>query len=223
MKNYSLILFIVFCFSVIRADHFMTAQIPDKILFKGKKYALNSNPLEVYFEKFPEKRPKRGMMSTALWRGYIATFEIIENQLVVTDIEIQVPDKDAKDKYKTKWISVYEEVFPNSEKTKIDWYTGILILPYGKLVNYVHMGYASTYSKYMLLEIENGNFNESRKYNNKEFVEFKRRQFEAFKTTDAYKKIYTELKNDGSFENEDFIIRFIASYITNYTSKFLID
>lgn len=68
---------------------FATAQFPDKINYNGKEYNLNSNPLEVYFEKNPNKRPKSEVRSSALWRGYVATFEIIDNQLFLKDIEIQ--------------------------------------------------------------------------------------------------------------------------------------
>ena len=203
----------------LRADEFLTAQIPDRITYEGKEYALNSNPLEPFFEKYPEKRPQ--FSSTALWRGYIAHFEIIEGQLFVTDLFNYGGYTDAKGNYKTKLISIFKTVFPKTDKYKIDWYTGILIVPYGKLVQYVHMGYSSTYSKYILLEIENGNFNEARRYRNKEFVAFKKRQFEVFKKTDEYKKLYKELKEQDAYGDDSFIISFISDYVTNYTSKFL--
>ena len=32
---------------------------------------LNSNPLEIYFHDNHDKRAKRALQSTALWRGYI--------------------------------------------------------------------------------------------------------------------------------------------------------
>lgn len=201
------------------ANEFLTAQIPDRITYEGKEYALNSNPLEPFFDKYPEKRPQ--FSSTALWRGYIAHFEIIEDQLFVTDIFNYGGYTDSKGNYKTKLVSIFKTIFPNTDKYKIDWYTGILIVPDGKLVEYVHMGYSSTYSKYILLEIENGNFNEARKYKNKEFVSFKKRQFEEFKKTDEYKKLYKELKEQDAYGDDNFIVSFISDYVTNYTSKFL--
>ncbi len=95
-------------------------------------------------------------MSTALWRGYVATFEVKDNQLFLKDIEIQYHDTTSKESYPYKWRSVINEVFPNNEKIKIDWLTGLLVIPHGKLVNYVHMGYGSTYKNYILLEIDKG-------------------------------------------------------------------
>jgi len=46
-----------------------TSQTPDKIIYKGQEYALNTNPLEIYFLKNPDLRPKSEIMSTGLWRG----------------------------------------------------------------------------------------------------------------------------------------------------------
>jgi pyruvate/2-oxoacid:ferredoxin oxidoreductase beta subunit len=89
------------------------------------------------------------------------------------------------------------------------------------MVEYVHMGYASTYSKYWLLEIENGDLNEARKYKNKEFVRFKKRQFEQFKKTDEYKKLYAELKKNDNYGDDEFIQSFIKDFVINYTTKFL--
>jgi hypothetical protein len=223
MKKTLLLVLTLCAIGIIKADTPLTAQYPDKIKFNGKEYSLYSNPLEPYFKKFPEKRPQGGTMSTALWRGYIAHFEIIDEQLYVTDIEIQVPDEDSKASYPYKWISAFKQVFPDGKKFKIDWYTGILILPHGKMVEYVHMGYASTFSKYWLIEIESGDINESRKYRNKEFVRFKKRQFEEFQKTAEYKKLYAEMKNHSENEDESSINSFLAIYVINYTSKFLTD
>ena len=223
MLKKNLILLFILLTTECFAYNYFTAQTPDVIEYEGKEYVLNSNPLEPYFEKYPDKRPQGGIMSTALWRGYVAKFKIIDNILYAIDVEIEVPDKDFDKDYKTKLISVFDKVFPEVDKMKIDWYTGILIIPHGELVNYVHMGYASTYSKYWLLEIKLGNLIESRQYRNKEYVEFKQRQFEAFKKTEEYKKIYDELKESDSSLNDEFLENFLSNFIINYTSEFLTD
>src|SRR5690606_11721173 len=123
------------------------------------------------------------MVSTALWRGYVGHFEIIENELYLTDRKRPVGYRDDDGNFQEKWVSIYRMYFPRQEKVKIDWFSGILILPHGKMVQYVHQGYASTYSKYLLLEIENGKFNEAREYEVEEFIEFKRRQFNEYRKT----------------------------------------
>lgn len=200
---------------------FATAQFPDKIIYNGKEYALNSNPLEDYFEKNPDRRPKGGIMSTALWRGYVATFEILNSQLYLKDIEIEVRDSTSKENYKTKWKSVIKDVFPNQAQIKVDWLTGLLVIPHGKLVNYVHMGYGSTYKKYILLEIYKGDLKKEKNFKYKEYEKFKDRQFEVFKQTEEYKKLKVDLKKDGS--TDEFIDSFLRSFVTNYTTRILAD
>ncbi|CAM4153018.1 hypothetical protein FLJU110815_19565 [Flavobacterium jumunjinense] len=197
----------------------MTAQYPDKIIYNGTEYNLNSNPLEPYFDKNPKNRPS--MVSTALWRGYVGYFEIIENELYLTDMKIPIYQTDEDGNYKEKWFSIYRMYFSRQEKVKVDWFSGILILPHGEMVNYVHQGYASTYSKYWLLEIENGTFNEARKYENKEFEKFKKRQFEVFEKTEEYKKLFTKLKENDKYNDDEFIKSFISDFVINYTTKFM--
>jgi hypothetical protein len=197
-----------------------TAQFPDKIIYNGKEYSLHSNPMEEYFRKYPDRKPKNGIMSTALWRGYVATFEIRDSQLFLKDIEIEVRDTTGKEKYKTKWISAMKEVLPAGETSiKIDWLTGILVIPYGKIVDYVHMGYASTYENYILLEIQTGKLNKEKKFGYKDYTRFKDRQFEAFRKTDEYKKLKLDLlKKDGY--TDEFVDSFLKDYIIAYTSRF---
>ena len=128
---------------------------------------------------------------------------------------------DENGKSKQRWVSIYRRYFPRQDKVKIDWFTGILILPYGELVEYIHQGYASLYSDYWLLEIENGNFNQSRKYDYEEFIKFKKRQFNEFKKTEKYRKLYAELKESDESNDDEFIQQFMFDLIINYTSRFL--
>lgn len=200
---------------------FATTQHPDKIIYNGEKHRLHSNPLEVYFEKYPDKRPQSDITSTALWRGYIATFNVIDNQLFLKDIEIQYQDTTCEESDNFKWKSVINEVFPNQKDIKIDWLTGLLVMPHGKLVNYVQMGYGSTYEEYILLEIDKGDLKKEMKFNCNEYEKFKERQFQAFKQTDEYIRIKTELQKEGS--TDEVIDSFLKSFVTEYTSKVLTD
>ena len=207
--------------TILWVSTFATAQYPDKIFFNGKTYSLHTNPLEIYFEKYPDKKPKGGLMSSALWRGYVATFEIRDSQLIVKDIEIQIWDTTSGKNNDIKWKSVLNEVFHEKKDMKVDWLTGLLVLPYGKIVNYVHMGYGSTYENYYLLEIDKGDFVKTKQFGYKDYEKFKDNQFKAFKQTDEYKNIKAKLQKDGS--TEDFIDKFLRSFVTQYTSKILTD
>ncbi|OAN61879.1 hypothetical protein A8B79_05515 [Balneola sp. EhC07] len=223
MHNYLILLLTLFLIGSIGSDFKnRTAQVPDEIIYNGKKFDLNSTPLETFFERYPEKKPKTDIISSANWRGYVAKFEILENEFYVTDIEITVSDKE-HDSYPYKQKSVFKEVFPEASKVKLDWYNGILILPYGKLRNYVHMGFASTYSKYWLLEIKNGVLTEARNYNYKKFAQFKKRQFDKFKKTQGYKDLRESIKKDDPNYDDKFLDDFLKDFVINYTTEFLDD
>lgn len=200
---------------------FATAQFPDKINYNGNEYNLNSNPLEVYFEKNPNKRPKSEVRSSALWRGYVATFEIIDNQLFLKDIEIQYRDTTSKGSNNSNWKSVLNEVFADQKNIQVDWYTGLLVLPQGKVVNYVHMGYGSTYQHYTILELNKGVLTQEKQFKRKAYEKFKEKQFQVFKQTEDYHKMKSDLLQKGN--SEEFIDSFLRSYVTEYTSKILTD
>lgn len=199
---------------------FATAQYPDKIVYNGIKYDLFSNPLESYFDKSPDKRPTGGIMSTALWRGYVATFEIKDNQLFLKDIEIQISDTTKIESMGLSWKSVFNEVFPNQNYVKIDWLTELLVIPHGKLVNSIHMGYGSTYKRYILLEIDKGDLTKEKQFKYREYKKFKEKQFKAYKQTEEYIKLKSDLQKKGS--SDKFIDSFLRSYVTTYTSKILV-
>lgn len=200
---------------------FATAQFPDKINYNGKEYNLNSNPLEVYFEKNPNKRPKSEVRSSALWRGYVATFEIIDNQLFLKDIEIQYRDTTSKGSNNSNWKSVLNEVFADQKNIQVDWYTGLLVLPQGKVVNYAHMGYGSTYQHYTILELNKGVLTQEKQFKRKAYEKFKEKQFQVFKQTEDYHKMKSDLLQKGN--SEEFVDSFLRSYVTEYTSKILTD
>ncbi|HTJ49673.1 MAG TPA: hypothetical protein VL443_09485 [Cyclobacteriaceae bacterium] len=198
---------------------FATAQYPDKVIYNGKEYSLQSNPLESFFKENPDKLPKSEIVSTALWRGYVATFEVRDNQLYVKDIEIEVSDTSSTRTSSFKWKSVLNEVFPGQKEVKVEWITGLLVMPYGKIVNYVHMGYGSTYEFYTLLEFEKGNLVREKNFKYDEYEKFKERQFQAFKMTEDYKRLKARLqKKDDSDESID---SFLRSFVTDYTSIIL--
>jgi len=193
---------------------FGTVQIPDKIIYKGKEYRLGySYPLESYFEKYPKKRPEDGDGCTALNRGYVATFEIIDNQLFLKNIEIEV--RDTINKYNTNWKSVLNEVFPNQELVKIDWLTELLILPYGEYVHYVYMEYGYLFRRSILLEIDKGVLKKEKQIPYKKYKKKKEKQFQAFKKTEEYEKMKADVKKENNYDDE-LIDSFLRSFVIEH-------
>jgi hypothetical protein len=124
----------------------MTAQASDSITYLGDSYPLFSEPLESYFDK-GHPRPPFQAPHTACWRGYIATWEIIENKLYLVDMEAWLDNKEVK----------LSAVFPRKKKPILSkWFNGVLRLQKGEMLNYVHMGYASTFEQEILITVEHG-------------------------------------------------------------------
>jgi hypothetical protein len=61
----------------------MTRQIRDTLLFEGEEHRLNDELLEAYFNEYPDRKPQSDVELTALWRGYVATFEVVADELLI--------------------------------------------------------------------------------------------------------------------------------------------
>lgn len=198
-----------------------TAQYPDNIIYEGKEYKLHTNSMEPYFAKHPDKRPASEISSSALWRGYTATFELKSKVLMLKDIRIMYADKKKEEleDYSMSWKSVKDKLIPKGKELKIDWFSGILVLPHGEMVDNVHMGYGSTFSHYILLEITQGKLTGKRAYDHTQYSQFRTKQYNAYKKTEEYAKHATRLKKEGWTQKA--IDSFLSGYIVKYTSKFL--
>lgn len=180
-----LLLLTIVVFSYIPA--FATPQIPDKLIYEGKEYTLTSNYLEPYFERYPDKKPKVDNVTTALWRGYIATFEIENNEFFLKDIQIvkEMPDSAVL----IELESVLHDIFPSQQRIKLDWFTGLLEFPYNKKKNSF-----LEYENYYLFEIDKGNIIKKKGFKANEFSKFKKLQFELLEKTGEYEKVVEQVK-----------------------------
>jgi hypothetical protein len=61
----------------------MTRQIQDVLLYEGQRYGLNTEILEPYFDKHPERRIGSPGGFSALWRGYVANFAIQDGLFII--------------------------------------------------------------------------------------------------------------------------------------------
>jgi len=211
-KISSLLLLLVLI--VFPALAFATAQQPDVLILDGKQYAIYTNPLEPYLTKYPDLLPKSNVISTSLWRRYVAQWEIKNGSLVLTDVaSLQSINKPGERGSSTELVSVMKEMFPGQTEVVALWFTGHIIVPNGKLVHYVHMGYASTYKKYIILRVEQGLVTRKWTADTAGFIEFRNAQFEAFKKTDQYQLALAETsKEDGkdTKQTEEFLREFYS-------------
>jgi hypothetical protein len=125
----------------------MTAQIPETLILSGHCHRLCTEPLSQYF-MLANLSPKFSWTSTALWRGYEGTWEILEDRLYLVALEGSLQDGTN--------ISL-ETFFPGfPERAFAHWYCGRLRVPQGVLIDYVHGGYLSRFEQDLFLEISRG-------------------------------------------------------------------
>ncbi|MFA6570334.1 MAG: hypothetical protein WCT77_03780 [Bacteroidota bacterium] len=123
----------------------MTAQIGEILILNGKKCSIAGTPKIPencdFIEKIDitqdEKYLRSIISSTACWRRYLGTWEIKENKLYLVDVEGALNKK-------------------NKEPVFADWYSGIIKIPQGELLKYIHMGFLSVYEEEIQITIENG-------------------------------------------------------------------
>ena len=125
----------------------MTAQIAEILLYEGKKLSMCTEPLKDYF-LLSGNYPQFELNCTALWRGYIGSWEIRDQRLYLVGLEGIL--EDGTDFSLTTLFPDYpDRVFAH-------WYSGTIRIPQGKQLKYVHSGYRSTFEKDLLIEIDQG-------------------------------------------------------------------
>ena len=148
LKKYIYILF----FLIQGASLFATAQARDIIIYNGIEYRITQYPMELYFNRYPKRRPLAG--STNLYRGYIATFEIINNELWVIKIETYGVGNNARN-----LVDVTNTYLGGNNRMKVDWYSGSIFLPQGSLLSFDRfLLYEYIYEYFTIIEIINGNY-----------------------------------------------------------------
>jgi hypothetical protein len=167
-----------------------TAQEPDRIMIEGKEYSLNTNPLSAHLAQTGWTPSKDAVIWSSNWRGYIATWAIEEGQLVLLDATTRLPGGRPSAE---RVVSIREALFPSQPRVVADWYTGALIIPDGELVDYVHMGYGSSYDHYQVIRVVAGEVIEHLSLDGEAFQAYRAEKFEAFTRSVGFRKILDEV------------------------------
>lgn len=130
----------------------MTAQVPDTLLFRGKTWPLCAQPLYRYLTRLRKsRRPQFAPSSTSNWRGYTATWEIRGDMLHLVGLEgaLRTPSGVVEATLQTAlpWVK---------ESLAATWVTDDLRCVEGRLLTYIHAGYASRYERDRLFRFEGG-------------------------------------------------------------------
>jgi len=134
----------------------MAAQLPDIIVIDGERQDLYSNPLEQYWIVNKIRRPAF-LPSFDCKRGYVATWELVNNYLVL---------KEVTGMYEKVYFYFWKRIKPCTLKSVLkksslnnltaSWFTGKIRVPRGNRIFYVHHDYESRFEQEMILTIERG-------------------------------------------------------------------
>jgi hypothetical protein len=125
----------------------MTAQTAERLHYQGEEVAMYTLPLDDYFA-LTESTPPFVWTSSNCWRGYIGRWEIVDQRLYLVEL---------RGNLKGGSEASIATIFPDfPDRVFAHWYTGTLRIPQGERLEYVHMGYHSTFERDLLLEVERG-------------------------------------------------------------------
>lgn len=84
MSKFKTIIISIFFLMVLvfATDVNATVQEKDEIIFKEKEYDVFHYLLEAYFSKHPDKKPNIGVEVSNSDRGYLAKFEVVNDELL---------------------------------------------------------------------------------------------------------------------------------------------
>jgi hypothetical protein len=105
-----------------------TEQMRDILIHNGKTYLLEVNILYPYLAKANKWEWIGKGWCTALWRGYYAEFEVVNNELVLKDI------RNCSESLLNEFLSAFnvkDSIF------KLDWFTGPIVIAEGKPLLYL--------------------------------------------------------------------------------------
>ena len=92
---------------------------------------------EVNEDDHRDEESHRACCSTACWRRYLGSWEIKDKRLYLCELT-------------GRWrMTSKKPIFA-------DWFSGLLCVPEGELLTYVHLGFASVFEQELLIDIEDG-------------------------------------------------------------------
>ena len=125
----------------------MTAQFSERLIYQGKEMGMQTTPLSDFLA-YPSGRPEFREHSTACWRRYIGKWEISLDRLYLVEIHAHWVDGTKVE---------LDQLFPGyPDRVFAHWYTGKIRCGQGKLLKYVHGGYASIYEMDLFITVKNG-------------------------------------------------------------------
>lgn len=124
----------------------MTAQIGEILLIDDQQFIIAEQPLHSYF-KLLDQPPYFTPPSPTCWRGYYGKWELRDNELYLINFKGYLDDLDEVE---------LNYLFPTKEEVFADWYSGIIKISQGKLIQFNQLTHTSIYEEDIMLCFENG-------------------------------------------------------------------
>lgn len=155
----------VFLLSVITSVFYATAQYPEVIKYNDSVTALHTEPLADYIASHEEVNTllRSAISSSALWRMYVGTWEIIEDKLYLVDLRLMAPSYSSEN---SALLSLpFEDFFPPEyidEEGRVFcfWFTGRLSIP-GSI--HERGSFGNVFTDYTLISVVQGKVTGQRK------------------------------------------------------------
>lgn len=204
-------------FFVALTSAFSTPQIPDIIIYEDTVFELQLSPIIRYFELHPERKfRKTDFNSTALYRGYTVDYEIIEDKLFITSINVSIKTEEPSKEFmfgKFEHINVLSEAYPGKEKVFLDWFSGVIVL-HDRNINVSKFDLINM--ECILLEFQKGVLVKTSYIKHKDFPYYEEKQFEKFMKSEAFKSLYREVYSEDFVNSQS---RDIYSLVWNFKNK----
>lgn len=114
----------------------MTAQEHERLIHEGEPTTMMTTPSLPEGHPGLVARPEERIGSTGCWRGYVGTWEIADGRLYLVGL-------------RGAFELAHGPLFA-------DWYSGVLSVPRGRVLRYVHMGFQTVFEEELLIKVEQG-------------------------------------------------------------------
>jgi hypothetical protein len=126
----------------------MTAQVPETLVYNGETLSMCEEPFYQYLTLIGEDESPFEATNSANWRGYIGSWEIQNDRLYLIGL---------RGALKAGGAGSTETFFPGfSDRVFAHWFSGRIRAPRGRLLKYVHAGYASEYEQDIMFYVDEG-------------------------------------------------------------------
>lgn len=161
----------------------MTAQTPEILIYNGERQGMTFIPPIPNDPQIVVAAPNDySCYNTACWRGYVGTWEIKDDKFYLNSLTGRYHM--AKD-----------------EPVHATWFTGVIRVPQGEMLHYVHMGFGSIFERELHIKIENGVVVDQRTIDNREKAEKSKNMTLEEQFLEGFRNLPG---NENSFDGDDF-------------------